>query len=564
MTSRVQKGGTVFRPIAKSKPRQTPTPRQQSTAPLDQKLSAGQSSSPLAGVPLSESGRAESSADAVDVSSAGNASLNEISSSQLPRAATTLPVQKVSKSTPALITVSQIRPSKPNAPTDTSPHSLSSTVEGSHSVSNNPTQALSSSSLNLPAHSIPLVIPHLPPSERDSEPLRLERKQRSDSHINHENGSSALEKPGKNDSSREVTKRKRKRSAPKTSEGAEDTSDNATIKAKKLRASSDSGSRLRRSRAPSLPPYDPDADPGDEIDPTVITMATLCEDTGQGRVSSKAVEILSNHAAWKAKNREKRAHMKVLMEAKKYGREEDDENSPKDPSGSGGASNNGEPESSNLVSEHNGGDNENGFDYSQDIQTSRFNVQVRIGPNGETIIDEESLVVDRAEADDTLQYTHVTESDTTKFVNSGTYSKRYRGSRWSVEETELFYNALSQYGENYELIAYVLPGRDRKSCKNKFKAEDKKNHARINFCLNNRIPVDMKTLSRMTGKDFTGPVPDIRPLTPVPILANELDSSTSADQDDVPVQTEVKKRRNKKAVSNDGVVIVGDVDTYDT
>ena len=48
--------------------------------------------------------------------------------------------------------------------------------------------------------------------------------------------------------------------------------------------------------------------------------------------------------------------------------------------------------------------------------------------------------------------------------------------------------ALSQFGENYELISYVLPGRDRKACKNKFKAEDKRNPSRINFCLKNRRP----------------------------------------------------------------------------
>jgi transcription factor TFIIIB component B'' len=53
---------------------------------------------------------------------------------------------------------------------------------------------------------------------------------------------------------------------------------------------------------------------------------------------------------------------------------------------------------------------------------------------------------------------------------------------------------LSQYGENYELIAYILPGRDRKACKNKFKAEDKKNPARINYCLNNRIPIGKVSL----------------------------------------------------------------------
>ena len=48
--------------------------------------------------------------------------------------------------------------------------------------------------------------------------------------------------------------------------------------------------------------------------------------------------------------------------------------------------------------------------------------------------------------------------------------------------------ALSQFGENYELISYILPGRDRKACKNKFKTEDRKNPARITYCLTNRRP----------------------------------------------------------------------------
>lgn len=91
--------------------------------------------------------------------------------------------------------------------------------------------------------------------------------------------------------------------------------------------------------------------------------------------------------------------------------------------------------------------------------------------------------------------------------------------------------ALSQFGENYELMSYVLPGRDRKACKAKFKTEDKKNSQRINHCLKNRIPYgesqslhvgvigtkppsDMQTLSRMTGKDFSGPVPVIRAKSP--------------------------------------------------
>lgn len=188
-------------------------------------------------------------------------------------------------------------------------------------------------------------------------------------------------------------------------------------------------------------PYDPNGDPGEDIDPTSVTMAALCTDSGRGRVSRKAAEILNNYAAWKAKNKEKRAHMRTLMELKKYGREEAESEHDQDGAQAEGAASTSAPGTSNApatvpVLDDTG----NGFDYSQGLATSRYNVQVRIGPNGETVIDEESLVVDRVENDGTDDYTHVIESDHTKFVNSGTYGKRYRGSRWSAEETERFFD----------------------------------------------------------------------------------------------------------------------------
>ncbi|KAG6911622.1 hypothetical protein DXG01_011925 [Tephrocybe rancida] len=369
-------------------------------------------------------------------------------------------------------------------------------------------------------------------------------------------------KPRKNSrtssTARKTPAKRKKKASTSDAEGTDDEAPESTTAKRKRRASSTP--RSRRSRGPSLPPFDPDADPGEEIDPTVVTMASLCNDTGQGRVSRKAAEILSNHAAWKTQNREKRARMKALMELKKYGREEEAEalevsaSTPVDKSPD-------EPEITSTASKEPviNDDTGSGFDYTQDLATSRFNVQVRIGPNGETIIDEESLVVDRVEAEDTTNYTHVVESDHTKFVNSGSYGKRYRGSRWSAEETELFFDALAQYGENYELIAYVLPGRDRKSCKNKFKAEDKKNPARINHCLNNNIPVDMETLSRMTGKDFSGPVPEIRVSTPPPIV--EPGEATSTEQAIAPPEP-VRKKSMKKKSHDDGAMIVGDADSF--
>jgi transcription factor TFIIIB component B'' len=209
------------------------------------------------------------------------------------------------------------------------------------------------------------------------------------------------------------------------------------------RSSSGSG----RPRGQSVPA---DAHPGEDLDPTIVTMAAICEDTGQGRVSSKAAQVLDNHAAWKRSNKEKRARMRATMEAKKYGRDEDIEERSASTTTVERSSSVATPPiavTPNRLTHNPPGasasddvpETGHGFDYNHTMATSRFNVQVRIGPNGETIVDEESLFVDRAEGHETDNYVHVEESDATKFVNSGSYSKKFRGTRWTAEETELFY-----------------------------------------------------------------------------------------------------------------------------
>ena len=230
-------------------------------------------------------------------------------------------------------------------------------------------------------------------------------------------------------------------------------------------------------RRPTTPAFDVDADPGEDLDPTSITMAALCEDTGQGRVSSKAAQILDNHLAWKKSNKEKRTRMKTLMEAKKYGRNEDSDAAqvgrPEAESERMSAADvtPGQP-STQLVSGNPSAAEDisgQGFDYSQNVATSRYNVQVRIGPNGETIIDEESLFVDRNAEEDTTEYTHVEESDVTKFINSATYSKRFRGSRWSAEETELFYDvSWFRVAASVELDAFSGSGTIRRKLRTYF------------------------------------------------------------------------------------------------
>ncbi|KAG5220056.1 Transcription factor TFIIIB component [Salix suchowensis] len=315
-----------------------------------------------------------------------------------------------------------------------------------------------------------------------------------------------------------VKKRRRKAKTPATDD--EDAAPDPIPRRRRHKSSTaEEGEREiqpKKVRSPSLPRFDPDEGPGEELDPTVITMASLCSDTGQGRISSKASR--SRKTTQIGERRE-------LAELKKYGRLTED----------------GEEAPLPTLLRHR---RSLVFNISRIAWRTRrrrgrvrLHSRLRIGPNGETIIDEESLVVDRAQDVDTSTYTHVVESDTSKFINSGTYRKKCRGSRWSKEETELFFNALSQYGENYELLAFVLPGRDRTAY--------------------------ISTLSRMTGRDFSGPCPEIRQPPPrlppsAPVVSTEHEEHVQHKQ-----PKHKKRSRSRSMALTDDVVVIGNADTFD-
>ncbi|QRV97219.1 transcription factor TFIIIB component B [Ceratobasidium sp. AG-Ba] len=142
--------------------------------------------------------------------------------------------------------------------------------------------------------------------------------------------------------------------------------------------------------------------------------------------------------------------------------------------------------------------------------------------NGEMVLDEESQFYDRTAAAqagrDEDSMVIVDEADSTRFSNSASFAKREgaRGSRWTADETELFYWCLSAFGEDYENIARYL-GRTPGQCKNKTKAEDRKgNEQRITMAIKTRVPLDLEEFGRITGRDFSGPPPEIRAPTVPP------------------------------------------------
>ena len=76
--------------------------------------------------------------------------------------------------------------------------------------------------------------------------------------------------------------------------------------------------------------------------------------------------------------------------------------------------------------------------------------------------------------------------------------------------------------------------------------------------------VDMQTLSRMTGKDFSGPVPEIRAPTPRPTAAecSAVDETAKDNHVETGASKGVKKgKRAKRVVAEEGVVIIGNVES---
>ncbi|KAK7064052.1 HTH myb-type domain-containing protein [Favolaschia claudopus] len=615
MTSRVQKGGPVFKPVAKARARATSTaPRQTSTAPAERRNSIA----PTEDVPSSNSIQASTPVptssmppptfvpfrapepDAFSVTD----SQPEASSSRL--RSEPPPVASGSRIQVPPVIAAKLQPRQtPAPPIIVSRPAAAPVIQQRLPPPRDPTPDLVNRTLAEPL----LNEPQLPSQDEFIFPDTLSQFVEPSSTITPDGPSTSAPPPDASTSGpspdntvkKKLRKRKKKSMAESDGDATEtdapvkpkpsrkkrakkddgETSDGTEPKPKKKRkakakadTTDEESTPVKKRRKKSQPIFDLDADPGEDIDPTVVTMAELCVDSGQGRISSKAIEIQKNHLAWKEQSKEKRARMKALAEQKKYGRPEDTEeqgetapaaatepsalavdDSAPDNSGEVIIESSGAADAEPAIADASG----QGFDYSRDLTRSRFTVQVRIGPNGETIIDEESLTVDRQEEPDTSNYTHVVESDNTKFINSASYTKKCRGSRWSAEETEMFFDALAQHGENYELISLVLPGRSRTACKNKFKAEDKKDSARITRCLESRTPIDMSTLARLTGRDFSGPTPIIKMPTPPPA------PEPTSDKESEPGPATPRRKRSRsrsRTAALEGVQIIGDADSY--
>ncbi|KAE8260038.1 hypothetical protein A4X13_0g614 [Tilletia indica] len=154
-----------------------------------------------------------------------------------------------------------------------------------------------------------------------------------------------------------------------------------------------------------------------------------------------------------------------------------------------------------------------GSDSEDDVYgESNAAVQIRLGPDGRPVLSESSLTVDPSQMTDVIDagvegVTSVIETE--RFINSSTRGKKSINSRWSKDETEKFFRAISQWGTDFEMIARLFPTRSRHQIKLKFSREEKLDPARINLAFKTRIPVDLEAYGAAVGRNLSGPPPKV-------------------------------------------------------
>ncbi|CAG9764498.1 unnamed protein product [Ceutorhynchus assimilis] len=102
--------------------------------------------------------------------------------------------------------------------------------------------------------------------------------------------------------------------------------------------------------------------------------------------------------------------------------------------------------------------------------------QIKIGPSGEIILDEQSLIVENAEIakrKEEILNSSVVDGDFD--TGYGIYKRAQRTVNWTKKETLRFYKALNLIGTDFTTMTELFPRRTRRELKLKFKKEERTN-----------------------------------------------------------------------------------------
>nr|XP_053653997.1 serine-rich adhesin for platelets-like [Cherax quadricarinatus]XP_053653998.1 serine-rich adhesin for platelets-like [Cherax quadricarinatus]XP_053653999.1 serine-rich adhesin for platelets-like [Cherax quadricarinatus] len=122
-----------------------------------------------------------------------------------------------------------------------------------------------------------------------------------------------------------------------------------------------------------------------------------------------------------------------------------------------------------------------------------FAPRVKIGPNGQIILDEHSIKIQTTAAKnryEILSKAEVVEENNESVHYSKWSKRRSRSSEWTLKETARFYKALSTVGTDFSLMESLFTWRSRAELKTKFKKEEKINRDLVDRALKDKTQFD--------------------------------------------------------------------------
>ncbi|XP_055371943.1 uncharacterized protein LOC129605937 [Condylostylus longicornis] len=130
--------------------------------------------------------------------------------------------------------------------------------------------------------------------------------------------------------------------------------------------------------------------------------------------------------------------------------------------------------------------------------------QLKLGPNGEIILDEKSLVIETTaekQAKSALAASKSAIYLDEYSGNNGFYSRQKRTKDWTPEETIKFYRCLHTIGTDFSMMLSLFPNRSRRDLKLKFKKEERNNVVLINKALLHPNTFDIDSLKNELQKE---------------------------------------------------------------
>eukprot|EP00158_Paraphelidium_tribonemae_P002801 Partr_v1_DN25684_c1_g1_i5_m4873 putative B double prime 1, subunit of RNA polymerase III transcription initiation factor IIIB len=121
------------------------------------------------------------------------------------------------------------------------------------------------------------------------------------------------------------------------------------------------------------------------------------------------------------------------------------------------------------------------------LKSSYRGPKVRI-VDGQITIDEESMEVsqDKPGGRDLSELEQIEENHATRHITSASFSRHAgkKSPKWTLDDTEKFYEGLKIWGTDFEFISRMFENRTRRHVKLKYNHEEKVNPARIDLVLN--------------------------------------------------------------------------------